>query len=227
MGDYETFETRPSLLPSEMIGRIRRDHESRLRQYEQLLLSYNRKVNLVSRKTESSVFERHILHCLSVCIRDFLPGVTIADWGSGGGLPAVPVAIANKDVTVVAIDAVFKKTQAVKAMAKRLELNNLETWNGRADRWEGSCTYSVSRATAPLAELWKWHIRVFDGPSAIKSLSVWNPGLICLKGGDLSREIDALIAFEPDARVETYDLAPIFGGAYFRGKRIVHVYVGD
>ncbi len=223
MGNSETHETHQSRILSERIERIRRDHDSRLRLFGRLLLSYNRKVNLVSRKSESSIFERHILHSLAVCAMEFPRGVKIADFGSGGGLPAIPLAIVQPDVSVVAIDAVFKKTQTIRAMAKRLQLNNMDIWNGRAENWDGSCTYSVSRATAPLVVLWRWHCGAFKAQRATPAGNFWKPGLICLKGGDLDGELAELREAFPDAAVTVRDLAPILGGAYFHEKRIVHV----
>ena len=167
----------------------------------------NQRVNLIARPATRDDVARHVRHCLALATQSFPDGVTVVDWGSGGGLPAVPLAVAFPKVQVVAVDAVGKKTEAVKLFARRLGLENLTAWNGRAEAYDGPAPhYSVSRATAPLATLWGWHERVvvaLDGTDDDEPVAdgVWAPGLVCLKGGDLSAEGAALAeAFPLDRR---------------------------
>jgi 16S rRNA (guanine527-N7)-methyltransferase len=180
--------------------------QDQLRTYAGLLRTFNQKINLISRENEAYIWERHVLHCLNLAAKPFPDGADVADWGTGGGLPAIPLAICFPGVTFHAVDSVGKKIQAVQAMARRLGLTNLHAWNTRAEQWTGQAHYSVSRATAPLLDLWSWHVRVrqplpFDPPAG-----AWQPGLICLKGGDLTEEIASLRSAHPDAEVVTTQL---------------------
>ena len=122
--------------------------------------------------------------------------------GSGGGLPAIPLAAAFPAVTVHAVDAVEKKIQAVRTMGRRLGLDNLHPWHGRAEAWPGGAVFSVSRATAPLVDLWTWHVRIRRAADRAGE-GHWRPGLVCLKGGDLGDEIAALRDAYPLVEVET------------------------
>lgn len=195
--------------------------------YGQMVLEFNRRVNLISRGSVDTIGVHHIPHALALASRDFAPGSVIVDWGTGGGLPALPLAIVFPDVTVHAVDAIEKKGLAVRAMARRLGLDNVEVWIGDAMNWPGRATHSVSRATAPLATLWEWHQRValpYTGKEG-----VWSGGLICLKGGDLSAECAELeaSALSDGGRlpvIETQDLHDWYDDPYFATKRIVHVY---
>lgn len=200
------------------------DQREQLSQYERLLRRFNRKLNLISPDTEPHVRERHLLHSLALVGRGLPTGSRVVDWGTGGGLPAIPLAIAFPDIEVVAVDSVGKKVRAVRAMARRLGLENLFAWEGRAEQWAGSAHYSVSRATAPLADLWRWHRRVADAEMSAAEAKVWRPGLICLKGGDLSDEIADLRAEEPGVRVEQHALRPLLGRPYFADKYVLEVY---
>ena len=191
--------------------------------YAEQLRRFNPKINLISPDTEPHIRERHLLHCLALTWRGFPAGSRVVDWGTGGGLPAIPLAIAYPDIEVVAVDSVGKKVRAVRAMARRLGLDNLFAWNGRAEDWTGSAHYSVSRATAPLADLWQWHRRVADPDGPPAEGAVWRPGLICLKGGDLSDELADLRAEDPDVRVEEQPLRPLLADPYFEKKALVHV----
>jgi 16S rRNA (guanine527-N7)-methyltransferase len=200
------------------------EQRERLDDFRALLLRYNRKLNLISAGSEDDVREQHLLHCLTLLRRGFPGGARVVDWGTGGGLPAIPLAIARPEVTVYAVDSVGKKVRTVRAMTRRLELDTCFPWHGRAENWEGEAEYSVSRATAPLAELWTWHRRVATG-DADPAAGEWEPGLLCLKGGDLSSEIADLHDADPEARVHQHSLPDLLGrsGPFWAGKKLVHV----
>ncbi len=197
----------------------------RLDAYMDLLKAANARVNLVARTDVGHVAERHVLHCLALVRRSFPPGATVVDWGTGGGLPLVPLAICFPAVAFVGVDAVEKKTLAVRAMARTLGLANVETWHGRAEACRAAHTHSVSRATAPLASLWQWHAPGATGEDAPgegpASESAWPLGLVVLKGGDLGAEIADLHRVAPglDVRVEPVGLP----GAYYADKHVVTV----
>lgn len=206
------------------------DQRGKFEAYGEMLRGFNRRINLVSRESEEEILDIHIPHALALMLRNFPVGASIVDWGTGGGLPAIPLAIAAPHVVVHAVDVIEKKILAVRTMARRLGLANLEAWSGDAARWSGSAAYSVSRATAPLAVLWRWHVRVASAADA--GPGEWEPGLICLKGGDLSEEIDELHqsdhAEHPESkdrlRVDVVPLREHYESAYFDTKVIVHAY---
>lgn len=195
-----------------------------LEAFAALLREANRRLNLISRDTVATLEDRHLRHSLYLGWRAFPKTCRVVDWGSGGGLPAIPLAIRFPDVAFTAIDAVGKKVQAVRYMARRLGLDNLEAVHSRAEQWEGTAHFSVSRATAPLATLWGWHLRVFSPWTEAQGEGTWPQGLICLKGGDLRAERAALTAAAPNVRVEEYALEAFTRQAYFADKRIVSVH---
>ncbi len=152
--------------------------QGKLLAYSNLLSTYNQRINLVSRRTSTSDFTLHIHECLAFVRLPFPRGTTLVDWGTGGGLPAIPLAIMRPDVTVYAVDSVEKKILAVRAFKRKLELPNLHPWHGRAETFSPKINFSVSRATASLTRLWQWHCRVATPIGA----------LYCIKGGDLIAE---------------------------------------
>lgn len=192
-----------------------------LEHYARLLQELGRRHNLVSRETLPELHRRHLLHCLALTWQPFPPESVVVDWGTGGGLPAVPLAIAFPEVTVHAVDAAQKKVLAVRTMARRLGLTNLHVHRARAESWEGAAHYSVSRATAPLATLWQWHHRVARPLAA--SPDAWPPGLLALKGGDLTDELAALERLDPHLHVRLWPLDRLLGDPLFAEKYLVHV----
>jgi len=190
------------------------EQQEQLDRFEEQLLRFNQRVNLISPETEDVFRTRHVLHCLTLTVRDFPDGCTIVDWGTGGGLPAIPLAICEPEVTVVGVDSVGKKSRAVRTIARRPP--------------PGEAHYSVSRATAPLAELWRWHRRVAVPVADAPSDDAWPPSLLALKGGDLSDEIADLREFDSDVEVERHPLDDLLGrNGFFGSKEIVAVRSGE
>lgn len=209
----------------------------------------NQRINLVSSETETDFWKRHTAHCLALATRTFTPGSILVDWGTGGGLPAIPLAIVFPDCEIVGVDSVRKKVQSCEVITRRLGLTNCTFVHGRAEEVVLRTDYSVSRATAPLLTLWTWHTRVArrpksenttdgrspaaehnsDAGSSPAAADIWPRGLICLKGGDLSGEIadlrEAVAGAGSDAGidVQTFPLSSMFEDPWFDEKVIVLV----
>lgn len=198
------------------------EKKQQLDHYATLLASYTRKLNLISPNTIPEIHERHLEHCLILSNRSFPAGCRVVDWGTGGGLPAIPLAILFPEVQFIGVDAVGKKLHAVRAMARDLKLTNLEAWHGRAEQWDGFTHYSVSRATAPLQKLWSWHARCVVPWNSVRNTD-WAPGLICLKGGDLTEEITALTDGFPSLKVKKSPLEEMKRAIFFKEKYILHI----
>lgn len=172
----------------------------------------NANVNLISRKDASNLFERHILHSLSIAkYIQFPVGCHIADAGTGGGFPGLPLAVYFKDVRFTLIDSIAKKTNAVKEMAHAMELNNVIVVNSRIEQVNQTFDYAVSRAVAPLTTLKLWMKGKISG-------SFSGSGLICLKGGNLDEEIK-----EVEAPVKLTAVSDYFEEDFFKEKFILHI----
>lgn len=194
-----------------------------LSEYERLLVDMNQRVNLISRSDEQQAHLHHIIHSLALTYKSFPTGSTVVDWGTGGGLPGIPLAIRFPEVSFHLVDATRKKILAVRTMARRLRLKNVTTWHGRAEEWHGTADYAVSRATAPLDVLWQWYTRSRSTDRLSPPKNEWRRGLLCLKGGDLSEEIDGLRDRFPNAEVDLIPLQPLLGAPFFVEKCIVAV----
>ncbi|WP_232319738.1 16S rRNA (guanine(527)-N(7))-methyltransferase RsmG [Prosthecochloris sp. HL-130-GSB] len=158
------------------------DQLDQLEKYASMLKEINHSVNLVSRKEEASLLVRHVFHSLLIGLYyPFKPGERVLDLGTGGGLPGIPLAIAFPDTNFLLIDATGKKIRACQEMILKLGLINAHAKKIRAEEIKGLVFESVlSRQVAPLATLCRYAERLLTQEGV----------LICLKGGNLDKEVD-------------------------------------
>lgn len=182
---------------------------------EALYKEWNARINVISRKDIDSIYLHHVLHSLSIAaIADFEPGTQIIDIGCGGGFPGVPLAIFFPKVKFHLVDSIAKKLKVVEAVCEGAHIRNITIQHTRAEEIKNrKFDYAISRAVAPLKDLWKW-----SAPLLKKDHSKPLPsGLICLKGGDLAQEI-----FESGLRPKMMPIFKIFPEEYFQEKYVIH-----
>lgn len=191
-----------------------------------LYKTWNSKINLVSRKDIDNLYEKHILHSLSIAsVFKFSGGTEIIDIGTGGGFPGIPLAIFFPEVRFHLVDSIAKKIMVVRDVVNKTGLTNVTTAQIRVeDINDQKFDFVVSRAVAPLKELWKWSKPLLkNGQSQVgnrqSAIDNWqSPGLISLKGGDLNLEIQ-----ESGLRPRIIEIAHIFAEEYFKEKFILYV----
>jgi 16S rRNA (guanine527-N7)-methyltransferase len=190
---------------------------------EPLYKEWNSKINVISRKDIDGLYEKHVLHSLAIAaVFEFEPGMEIADIGTGGGFPGVPLAIFFPDVKFHLVDSIAKKLKVVDAVAEAAGIKNVITQHTRAEEIKNrKYDFVVSRAVAPLKELWKWSKPLLRGQKSDPDSYRDRPqtsGLICLKGGDLTNEIH-----DSGTRPRILEISDIFQEEYFKMKYLLYV----
>ena len=191
---------------------------------DELYKDWNSKINVISRKAIDGLYEKHILHSLSIAaVLTFPDGVHVIDIGTGGGFPGIPLAIFFPQVQFHLVDSIGKKLKVVDNIANELELANVTTQHIRAEEIKNQkFDYAVSRAVAPLKELWSWAKPLLKKqPPTLPEITTEPPpapGLICLKGGDLAQEIQ-----ESGCRPRLVELYELFDREYFKEKFVLYV----
>lgn len=123
--------------------------------YLDLLGKWNRTYNLTAIRDPLEMVSHHLLDSLAV-----LPHLpmrrddSLADVGSGGGAPGVPLAIACPEWRITLNDASEKKTAFLRQVAIELGLQNVRIQEGRVESWTPAAGFAVviSRAFAELAD---------------------------------------------------------------------------
>lgn len=194
-----------------------------LGQLELLYKEWNQKINVISRKDTEGLYEKHVLHSLSIAaVYDFAAGTQIIDLGTGGGFPGIPLAIFFPEVQFHLVDSIGKKIKVVQDVAETLGLTNVTVQHSRAEEIKNrQFDVVVSRAVAPLKDLWYWSKPLLKRKPAIAKTQQKLPpptGLICLKGGDLAQEIS-----ESGCRPFIIDIHKLFREEFFRDKFLLQV----
>ncbi len=180
----------------------------------QLYPEWNAKINVISRKDIDNLEVNHLLHSLSIYkfIR-FTTGSSILDFGSGGGLPGIPLAVMMPDVHFHLIDRIGKKMRVAEDIARKSGLLNVSFQHGDIAECREKFDFVVSRAVMPQPDL----LKLARKNIASTQRNALPNGLISLKGGELTAEL------KPIASVtEVVNLSNYFDEAFFDTKKIVY-----
>jgi 16S rRNA (guanine527-N7)-methyltransferase len=196
-----------------------------LETYVDLLLGWNRKINLISRKDEEQIWVNHILLSLSFGFQFHFPeGSRILDIGTGGGLPGIPLSILYPNTEFFLVDSIRKKTNAVDLMINALKLKNVSIARARAEELQVSSSFRpfdsvIARSVSAVTNLISWSLPLLRYATTEElvpqsgNLPLPAPALISLKGGDITGEIGEATRAHPDVIFEVIDLS--FAGQEF------------
>lgn len=176
---------------------------------------WNNKINVISRKDIDSIYEHHILHSLAIAKAiNFRPETKVLDFGTGGGFPGIPLAIMFPEVKFKLIDGTGKKILVVKEVAKAIGLTNCEAEQIRGENEKGKYDFVVSRAVMQLPDL----IRIIKKNISKTQQNSMPNGIFCLKGGDVSAEINPFRHI-----AEVTDISKMFHEEWFKNKYLIYV----
>lgn len=188
-------------------------------QFESLYALYadlNAKINVISRKDMDNFYLHHVLHSLSLTkFYNFEAGKSIIDIGTGGGFPAVPLAIMFPDIEFTACDSIAKKVTVVNTVATELKLNNIKGLNARVEQIKEKFDIATARAVAPAQELWQWMQKNWKQEN--------HKEMVLLKGGDLSEELMLLNARYKGIKNKQYSIADLYEEPFFETKKVVYL----
>lgn len=179
---------------------------------------WNHRINVISRRDISRLYERHVLSSLSVgkAIR-FKSGTKVLDVGTGGGFPGIPLAIMFPETDFVLLDSTEKKIRVVSAIAGELELNNVKTIQVRAELYSKKFDFVVSRALTTFPEF----VALVNNNLHTKNMNELSNGIFYLTGGDINKDVKS---FSTNFRI--FNLKDFFEEPFFETKKIIYLPFG-
>jgi 16S rRNA (guanine527-N7)-methyltransferase len=184
-----------------------------------LYLEWNDKINVISRKDIDLLYQRHVLHSLSIAkIISFHKGSSIVDIGTGGGFPGIPLAIMFPEVNFLLIDSIGKKIKVVNSIIENLNLQNVKAQHLHSNELKGKFDFIISRAVTAFPQFVKYS----EGKIKAESINSLSNGILYLKGGDLTDEIKGF-----EKKITLFKISNYFSEDFFETKFIVHYPITD
>lgn len=195
------------------------DHQ--YKQFEKighLYREWNEKINVISRKDIDNLYLHHILHSLVIAkFISFKDDTEVLDLGTGGGFPAVPLAIFFPNVNFTAIDGTRKKITVVNEVKIAAGIDNLTAIQKRAEEHKKHYEFVVTRAVAKIGKLKEWTHRLIDPDNQRHALP---NGIIALKGGRVKDETKELTKKD---YFETHSVLKYINEPYYDEKYILYL----
>lgn len=183
---------------------------------ENLYKEWNAKINVISRKDIDNLYTHHVLHSLAIAafLGDLNRGTSFVDVGTGGGFPAIPLAIFYPECIFHLVDRIAKKLRVAEDVAKSIGLTNVSLQHGDMSECHAKFDFAVSRAAMPLNTL----VKIVRRNIIDRSHNRYGAGLVCLKGGNLADESEGIA--EP---IIEYPVTEFIHEPFFEEKKIVYV----
>ena len=179
-----------------------------------LYMDWNSKINVISRKDITNLYEHHVLHSLGIAkYTQFAPGTTIMDLGTGGGFPGIPLAVMFPHAKFTLCDSIGKKITVVKGVCEGAGITNIDARHTRVEQIPERFDYVVSRAVTEMPQFVKW---IWSKIERGQRGTLPN-GILYLKGGDLAEELAAT-----RRHWDLYDIRTMFDDEFFDTKRVVY-----
>ncbi|WP_027717096.1 16S rRNA (guanine(527)-N(7))-methyltransferase RsmG [Desulfovirgula thermocuniculi] len=174
----------------------------RFRAYLNLLLEWNRRINLTAVVEPREVYVKHFIDSLSL-LALYRPheGISAVDIGSGAGFPGMPLKIVREDLELTLVEAVGKKAFFLEQLVRALGLRGVKVVKGRAEElgrrrdFRGGFGLAMARAVAPLPVLLEYALPLlregalfvaYKGPGAKEEVDAAR-GALALLGGEIKR----------------------------------------
>lgn len=186
-------ETPPA--PDQVRGAFPSDRWPLAQRYAEQLATEGVVRGLIGPREVPRLWSRHLANCAA--LSDALPDgtATVADLGTGAGLPGVVLAIRRPELRVTLVEPLLRRTRFLEEVVAELGLENVDVVRARAEALHGERTFDVvtSRALAPLPRLLAWsmplvaprgRLLAMKGARAAEEVEQARPDLARLGCGD-------------------------------------------
>jgi 16S rRNA (guanine527-N7)-methyltransferase len=171
------------------------------RVYGQLLIRWNRKMNLISKNDEERIVPRHFLESIGFVRAVRFPRFSrIIDLGSGAGLPGIPIKLIRPDLYVYLVESKHKKACFLEMVIRSLSLQNIQVICNRIEKIENRIEpvdIIISRSVASLEMLVKWSMPLLKRKTGM---------LVAIKGEKLDEEVKSFRILAERLRLTKWEI---------------------
>jgi len=197
----ETFST---------VDRIISRNQEAIDDYIRQLLWWNKRINIISRNVPRETIREHIRHSLILTqFSSYKDAKSIVDAGTGGGLPGIPLALANHEKNFILNDINFKKTVALKQIIRKLSLQNASVEN---------CSIADLQIKDPFLLISKHAFQINQLIRMIRPLN-WEK-ILFFKGKNIESELEGI---DVPLTVSIFDLFTKENKEFYGGKAIISI----
>lgn len=152
--------------------------------YMNLLVEWNKKINLTAITKEKDIILKHFVDSLTV-LKYIKENKSIVDVGTGAGFPGIPLAIMNDSLKITLVDSLNKRINFLNEVCSKIKLKNTKAIHSRAEEFGQDNNYresydiAISRAVSNLTVLAEYLLPLVKVGGKI----------ICMKGPDIEEEL--------------------------------------
>ena len=155
----------------------------KLDKFYNLLVEWNKKINLTRITTKEDVYLKHFYDSLTITKEIDLSKVeTLCDVGTGAGFPGIVLKIMYPNLKVILIDSLHKRVNYLNTIIKDLELDNIEAIHSRGEDYKGNFDVVTSRAVANIEKLVSFTMHLVD-----------KNGIFIAMKGDIDKELTDIV----------------------------------
>jgi len=150
-----------------------------LETYYNLLVEWNKKINLTRIISKKEVYLKHFYDSLTIVKAVNLENINnLCDVGTGAGFPGIVLKIMYPHINITLLDSLQKRINFLNEVIKKLDLKGIKTIHTRSEDYQGEYDVVVSRAVANIEKL-----------LAITMHLVKNNGMLVAMKGNIEKEL--------------------------------------
>lgn len=158
-----------------------------LKKYREILVEWNKVMNLTGIEEEREVYIKHFLDSISAVTNNYInDDISLIDVGTGAGFPGMPLKICLDNLKLTLLDSLNKRINFLNDVKEKIGLENVVTVHSRAEdaakdkKYRECFDYAVSRAVAPMNVLLEYLLPFVKVGGKV----------ICMKGPNVKEEMD-------------------------------------
>ena len=140
-----------------------KDKLQKLEKFYQLLIEWNKKINLTRITNKEEVYLKHFYDSLTIVKEvDLTKANTLCDVGTGAGFPGIVLKIFYPNLKITLIDSLLKRVKYLNEIIKELDLKDIVAIHTRGEDYHETFDIVTARAVANIEKLLKYTMHLVE-----------------------------------------------------------------